>query len=108
MTRIVSHIVHRQEPVRAELSLNTQVPLIERHWLPIEGNRRVCCKCRETYVRRERNRQRVAARIICPWIGEIDVRQRDVIAIWRVLRKASCRQQIDAIVEAAKGRPNAS
>ena len=31
-------------------------------------------------------------------------RQRDVIAVWRVLREGRRRQQIDAIVEPAKGR----
>ena len=88
MKRVAANVVRRHQPVRSDLSLDTQVPLVH-HWrLRIEGVSYNSTVARKRHIFVEHGGKRVSARIGCPWIGQLDARQADRVAKGHILSEA--------------------
>src|SRR5437870_13908412 len=86
MRNVIANIVGCDQPVVPDLSLETEVPLVNCGRYPLEGVGKVGARGRKDCVLVDRQRYWIAAWVVRPWIGEIHVVQQHQSSKWLTLR----------------------
>ena len=99
----VPQIAGGKQPVRADLFLHAQVPLLKIGDMEVQRVRRVGAECRERRVLGQIERERVAAGIVGPWIRQRNGGQIDHGRPRRSLRETIREQRVRHVVQDPPG-----
>src|SRR5262249_18589496 len=106
MNNVVADIVSGNEPIRPELMLNTEIPLVEVWLFQVEGEYRVNASQGERAVLIESNRERISTGLARPWIIERRAVYHNAGALRRRVTFPPILVQVREIEKDSVSRPN--